>query len=64
MILGFEVQQLYLDFDIIYDRPFLRKKKDIQERLLFTLLDTKECLSGNVRLSLSYGYLCLTTETT
>lgn len=39
MILGFEVKQLCLGFDIIYDRRFEKKKKESHSRgrLLFTL---------------------------
>lgn len=46
MILGFEVKQLCLGFDIIYDRRFEKKKKRItfkRETAFYPCLMAKEC---------------------
>lgn len=63
MILGFEVEQLCLDLDIICDRLFSQKKSHIRG-IAFNPAWWLRSIVWNVRLSLSYGYLCFTTETT
>lgn len=62
MILGFEVEQLCLDLDIIYDRLFLTKKESYKRDCFLPCLVAKEhCLECK---TLSYGYLCFNKETT
>lgn len=64
MILGFEVEQLCLDLDIIYDRLFFNKKKSHIRGIAFYPAWWLRSIVWNVRLSLSYGYLCFNKETT